>query len=54
MVDRRKVFDQTIKNGCSRLKYVLSKEQELDVDLRAVQQINYTGKLCRAENRTIF
>ena len=43
-----------IKNGCSRLKYVLSKQQELDADLKAVQQINYTGNLYRAENRTIF
>ena len=32
----------------------LSKQQVLDVDLRAIQQINFTANLDRAENTTIF
>ena len=32
----------------------LSKEQALDADPRAIQQINFTANLDRAENMTIF
>ena len=32
----------------------LSKQQVLDVDLRAIQQINFTANLDRAGNTTIF
>ena len=32
----------------------LSKEQALDADPRAIQQINFTATLDRAENMTIF
>ena len=32
----------------------LSRQNELDVDTRAIQQINFTAKLDRAGNTTIF
>ena len=32
----------------------LSKQQALDADPKTVQQINLTGNLDRAENKTIF
>ena len=32
----------------------LSKQQELDVDPRAIQQINFTANLERAEGATMF
>ena len=32
----------------------LSKQQTLDADLRAIQQINFTGNLDRAGNKTMF
>ena len=32
----------------------LSKQQVLDVDQRAIQQINFTASLDRAENMTMF
>ena len=32
----------------------LSRQQELDADLRAIQQINFTANLDRAGNNTIF
>ena len=32
----------------------LSKQQALNVDLRAIQQINFTANLDRAENTTMF
>ena len=32
----------------------LSKQQALDADLRAIQQINFTANLDREENTTIF
>ena len=32
----------------------LSKQQALDADPRAIQQINFTANLDRAENTTIF
>ena len=32
----------------------LSKQQALDADLRAIQQINFTANLDRVENTTIF
>ena len=32
----------------------LGKQQELDADPRAIQQINFTANLDRAENTTIF
>ena len=32
----------------------LSKQQALDADPRAIQQINFTGNLDRTENTTIF
>ena len=32
----------------------LSRQNELDVDPRAIQQINFTTNLDRAENTTIF
>ena len=32
----------------------LSRQQELDADLRAIQQINFTANLDRAGNTTIF
>ena len=32
----------------------LSKQQKLDADLKAIQQINFTGNLDRAEGSTMF
>ena len=32
----------------------LSKQQKLDTDPKAIQQINYTGSLSRAEGKTMF
>ena len=32
----------------------LSKQQELDADLRAIQQINFTGNLDRAGNTSLI
>ena len=32
----------------------LSKEQKLDADPRAIQQINFTGNLTRAKGATMF
>ena len=32
----------------------LSKQQALDADLRAIQQINFTANLDRAGNTTVF
>ena len=32
----------------------LSKQQELDADLKAIQQINFTGNLSGNNNRLIF
>ena len=32
----------------------LSKQQTLDSDLRAIEQINFTSNLDRAGNRTLF
>ena len=32
----------------------LSKQQALDADPKAIQQINFTGNLDRANNRTMF
>ena len=32
----------------------LSKQQALDVDLRAIQQINFTANLDRAENAMVY
>ena len=32
----------------------LSKQQALDADTRAIQQINFTAKLDRADNTRIF
>ena len=44
--------------GClldySYFKIDLSKQQPLDADLRAIQQINFTANLDRAGNTTMF
>lgn len=32
----------------------LSEQQELDTDTKAIQQINFTGNLDRAENTTFY
>ena len=37
-----------------RLKIDLSKEQTLDADPKATQQINFTGNLYQPGNTTIF
>ena len=42
------------KDNCKMIAIDLSKQQALDADLRAIQQINFTGNLDRAGNITIF
>ena len=37
-----------------RIAMYLSKEETLDVDPKATQQINFTGNLYRSGNTTIF
>ena len=70
MIDERNVFDQTVNNdlitydnmqeitpgqgddetaGC-----LLTKQQKLDADPKAIQQINFTGNLDKAEGATMF
>ena len=41
-------------NGCLLDYRYLSKQQTLDSDLRAIEQINFTSNLDRAGNRTLF
>ena len=85
MIDRRKLFDQPIKNdfktydnirkiatgqsddytsGCLDYPYFkkyykliaidLSKQQKLNADPKAIQQINFTGNLDREEGTTML
>ena len=42
------------KNHYKIIAIDLSKQQVLDADPRAIQQINFTANLDRAGNRTIF
>ena len=42
------------KDNCKMIAIDLSKQQAPDADLRAIQQINFTGNLDRAGNITIF
>ena len=42
------------KNYYKLITIDLSKQQKLDVDPKAIQQINFTGNLDRAEGSTLF
>ena len=42
------------KNHCKMIAIDLSKQQALDADPRAIQQINFTANLDRAGNTTMF
>ena len=42
------------KNHYEMIAIDLSKQQELDADLKAIQQINFTGNLSGNNNRLIF
>ena len=42
------------KNYCKMIAIYLSKQQALDADPKAMQQINFTGNLDRAGNKTMF
>ena len=42
------------KESCKLIAIDLSKQQELDVDPRAIQQINFTANLDRGGNTTMF
>ena len=42
------------KNHYKMIAIDLSKQQELDADLKAIQQINFTGNLSGNNNRLIF
>ena len=42
------------KENCKMIAVDLSRQNELDVDPRAIQQINFTANLDRAGNTTIF
>ena len=42
------------KNHYKMIAIDLSKQQELDADLKAIQQINFTGSLSGNNNRLIF
>ena len=42
------------KENCNMIAIYLSRQNELDVDPRATQQINFTANLDRAGNTTIF
>ena len=42
------------KNNYKMIAIDLSKQQALDADPRAIQQINFTANLDRAENTTMF
>ena len=42
------------KENCKMIAIDLSRQNELDADLRATQQINFTANLDRAGNTTIF
>ena len=42
------------KNYYKLIKLDLSKQQKLDADPKAIQQINFTGNLRRAEGATMF
>ena len=45
---RFSLFESKLENCC------LSRQNEVDVDPRAIQQINFTANLGRAGNTTIF
>ena len=52
MINGESFFDQPIKNN--KVTYEnLSKQQALDADPRAIQQINFTANLDRAGNTRI-
>ena len=42
------------KKNCKMIAIDLSKQQALDTDPRAIQQINFTANLDRAANGTMF
>ena len=42
------------KESCKLIAIDLSKQQELDVDPRAIQQISFTANLDRGGNTTMF
>ena len=42
------------KENCKTIVVDLSKQQALDADPRAIQQINFTANLDRAGNTTMF
>ena len=42
------------KKNCKRVTIGLSKQQALDADPRAIQQINFTANLDRTGNTTMF
>ena len=42
------------RNSYKIIAIDLSKQQALDADTRAIQQINFTAKLDRADNTRIF
>ena len=42
------------KKNCKMIAIDLSKQQALDADPRAIQQINFNANLDRAANRTMF
>ena len=42
------------KENCQLIEIDLNKQQALDVDPKAIQQINFIGNLERAENTTMF
>ena len=44
----------SLKNYYNMIAIDLSKQQALDADPKAIQQINFTGKLDRAAGATIF
>ena len=43
------LFQRKLQNNCNRFK-----QQALDADPRAIQQINFTANLDRAGNTTMF
>ena len=47
------LLQRSLQNDCHRFEY-LSKQQSLDADPTAIQQINFTANLDRAGNTTIF
>ena len=42
------------KKHCNLIAIDLSKQRKLDADQKAIQQINFTGNLDRAESATMF